>query len=91
MCMSGHRMTERRARIEIILIIVRAIRSVFFNLFMLGLGFVLGFGAYSHLHKIVDRRGHQKFQEFVSGTNKTGTVSSEKIAAPGEAKPEDGE
>ena len=60
MCMSNRRMTARRARIEILLIFVRAIRSVFFNLFMLGLGFVLGFGAYVNFHKIVVSKANRK-------------------------------
>lgn len=61
-------MTKERARMEILLICVKAIRSVFFNLFMLGLGFVLGFGFYSQYHKVFDRSGHIKFQRWASKT-----------------------
>lgn len=78
MCMAGKRMSEKMAAMEIFMMFLRGIRSVFFNLFMLGLGFVLGFGAYSHLHKIVDSRGHRKLQEWVSGTNVSNRAISEK-------------
>ena len=44
MCMSRKRMTQRRANFEIFLLVMRFVRSIFFNLFMLGLGFFLGAG-----------------------------------------------
>ena len=37
-------MTQKRANFEIFLLIMRFIRSIFFNLFMMGLGFFLGAG-----------------------------------------------
>lgn len=59
-------MTKERARMEIFLIGIKAIRSVFFNLFMLALGFVLGFGFYSQCHKVFDRNGHVRFQKWAA-------------------------
>ena len=67
MCMSGKRMTEGKARVEILFIILRGIRSVFFNLFMLALGFAIGFGFCEQCHKVFDRQGYQDFRSWVKG------------------------
>ena len=68
MCMSGKRMTAGKARFEIFLMVLTGIRSVFFNIFMLGLGFILGFGFYKQCHKVFDRQDYQMFQDWVKST-----------------------
>ena len=77
--MSGKRMTESRARMEIFLIFVKAIRSVFFNLFMLVLGFMLGFGFYKQCHKVFEHQDYVKFQSWVHEM-KRHSVQEEKIS-----------
>lgn len=67
MCMSGKRMSEGKATVEIFLIVLKGIRSVFFNLFMLALGFALGFGFCEQCHKVFDRQGYQNFRSWVHG------------------------
>lgn len=63
MCMSRERMTRKRANFELFLIFMRFIRSIFFNLFMLGLGFFLGAGFCMGVVKARNKLSHLHDQE----------------------------
>ena len=78
-------MTHQRARFEIFLLVMRFIRSIFFNLFMLGLGFALGTGfcmgmikARKHMlfHRLQDRSAICAHQVEIPPTNAVDTVKT---------------
>ena len=89
MCMQRSRMTSGRAKFEIFLIVMRFIRSLFFNLFMLTLGFFLGAGFCMgivkarntiHIQKQANISQNTANTDDFSKTNTTRTVTRPEIA-----------